>query len=603
MNGRAKRAVLLTVALVAGSGTWACGDGGELYPFYEFDHDTDSDTETDTDGTPSTDEPPDSDTDPCPPDFVDEYGRCIRFVNWVSTSTVCGASWDYAYSNLQDAIDSAYESAQILGSCDVWVAKGIYPSYTGDPMDTVKMRKGVHIFGGFAAFETEIDQRDVAANTTILSGTDFLGTGNSYHVVQGADDATLDGFTITGGDAVGPAPHHRGGGMYINSASTAVRNCTFTHNRAVDGGAIFAYDGGATISASLFTENHAERGGAIYILNGAARVEEVTVELNMATIAGGGIYAESLFGACMPELDKVTVSRNLSLEDGGGLFNRNCDVTLLDSMIDENRALVDGGGLGAFRGRTQLFRTAVIGNTADGSGGGLLSDDNEMVLVDSELSFNSAAGDGGGAHLSWSEGAMVSCVVTGNAAGEDGGGLFTEMDVPSVVNTLVTGNTASRGGGFFNGPRGDPTIINCVLSGNQAAERGGALFNAELSEVDVANSIAWGDQPEEIYDEPGSTTLVRYCDVRGGYPGVNVIDEDPLFVSPGYWDDNGSPLDPTDDFWVQGDFHLGPESPCIDNADDAVSPIADADGNTWEDFVGVGMPSVAADVGAYDCKP
>ncbi len=73
------------------------------------------------------------------------------------------------------------------------------------------------IYGGFAGTETARNQRDPATNLTVLSGdidnndsqtpiiTDLTtvtgNTTNSYHVVIGATGATLDGFTITAGNA------------------------------------------------------------------------------------------------------------------------------------------------------------------------------------------------------------------------------------------------------------------------------------------------------------------------------------------------------------------------------------------------------------------
>ena len=89
----------------------------------------------------------------------------------------------------------------------------------------------------------------------------------------------------------------------------------------------------------------------------------------------------------------------------------------------------------------------------------------------------------------------------------------------------------------------------------------------------------------------------------GGYPGSFIIDLDPFFVSPGHWDDFGTIFDPTDDQWVIGDYHIQISSPCIDVSDDTVSALYDADGTSWEDIAGVGMPGVDVDMGAYDYKP
>jgi hypothetical protein len=49
--------------------------------------------------------------------------------------------------------------------------------------------------------------------------------------------------------------------------------------------------------------------------------------------------------------------------------------------------------------------------------------------------------------------------------------------------------------------------------------------------------------------------------------GLGNIDVDPCFACVGYWDSNEIPADPNDDFWIEGDYHLLPDSPCIDAGD------------------------------------
>ncbi|HEY3241806.1 MAG TPA: hypothetical protein VGM03_00515, partial [Phycisphaerae bacterium] len=167
------------------------------------------------------------------------HGQVIVYVNAAAAPGGNGASWATAYNNLQTALTTAPIPSQI------WVAAGTYlPGLT--PFDSFQLRNGVELYGGFSGNETSLDQRDPQDHVTILSGDLPMGF-DVCHVVDGSGtDATavLDGFTIFRGRALGqhvtPAfacPHgssgfQQGGGVYIDSGSPTIINCTFQQNIA-----------------------------------------------------------------------------------------------------------------------------------------------------------------------------------------------------------------------------------------------------------------------------------------------------------------------------------------------------------------------------------
>ena len=595
----------LSILLLAGILLGGCAEKVDLYPFYEWDSDTEPDAGQDTDSETETEteSATESDTDPCDDDYIDEEERCIRYVDWDSGAGICGQGWEDAFTRLQDGIDSAWTAAQILGYCEVWVADGTYRSYEGDPGDTIRLRGDVAVFGGFVGNETELESRDVVANETIIDGRAQDGSGASYHVVTGMGTSTLDGFTITGGKADGDPPNHRGGGIYTGSVAVTVRNCTVAENLATLGGGVFAWDSSPAIVDTVIRNNSATMGGGLYILNGTATVDSVVVTENTAAEDGGGVYLDESLGTCQPSLHGLTVTGNTAGGGGGGVYNHGCAPSFAGSVVSYNAAGLDGGGLAGFRGSTYAAGTYFIWNTAGGDGGGVASYDNEVVLEAVHILWNEAGGDGGGLDLLWADGNLEACLIAGNYADGSGGGLHVEMDFTRLEETLIDGNRAYRGAGIYSGMRGDPELVNMVVAGNAAADMGGALYNAELSGVSVVNSILWGNGASPIVDEPGSSTTVAHSDVEGGYPGTCNLDADPLFMDPGYYDDMGTTYDTSDDTWVLGDYHLSEGSPCVDTADDLSTPTTDMEGLPWEDVADAGLPGVLGDMGPYDLKP
>jgi hypothetical protein len=144
---------------------------------------------------------------------------------------------------------------------------------------------------------------------------------------------------------------------------------------------------------------------------------------------------------------------------------------------------------------------------------------------------------------------------------------------------------AGLGGGMYN-LNSSPVLTNCTFSGNWAQVTGGGIFNEDSSPV-LTNCILWFDFIAEIANaDPGSVPVVTHSDVYGGYPGEGNIDADPRFVDP----DNGN-------------YRLGPDSPCIDAGTNAAPglPAYDLEG---DDRIvdGDGDGTAIVDMGAYEAS-
>ena len=143
-------------------------------------------------------------------DYVSVAVAPIFLVDLANVSgTEDGLTWASAFSTIQAAVSAA----AMYG--EVWVAEGVYTA-TSNPV--VTMKEGVHLYGGFTGTETQRTQREWQTHVTMIDGQ------QTYQGVYGANNSTLDGFTITRGHS------DSGGGMYNNSTSPTVANCTFTGN-------------------------------------------------------------------------------------------------------------------------------------------------------------------------------------------------------------------------------------------------------------------------------------------------------------------------------------------------------------------------------------
>ncbi|WP_034058859.1 choice-of-anchor Q domain-containing protein [Lacinutrix jangbogonensis] len=167
----------------------------------------------------------------------------IVYVNQTAAGLNDGTSWTNAYTNLQTAFTN-----YITGT-DIWVATGTYiPDFIDTSISFNITEDNTKVFGGFAGTETSLSQRDLIANPTVLSGDLFanddaiLSFGNTTRAdnssrvlhIYLADDVTIDGFTVSGGEAVGS-----GAGIHKNveSGNLVMRNVIVENNVAVNSGA------------------------------------------------------------------------------------------------------------------------------------------------------------------------------------------------------------------------------------------------------------------------------------------------------------------------------------------------------------------------------
>ena len=263
------------------------------------------------------------------------------------------------------------------------------------------MTPGVSLYGGFGGGETVRSRRNWKAHPAVIT----VG-GQSVGSISGADDAVLDGFTIT----------EFGFGMYTRSCSPRVANCLFMSNA---------------------TGIRSEGGGSPTIV-------DCTFRSNFGYYGfGAGI---SNFG-CTPTIEGCLFSQS----SGSAIYNDGPSITVRRCAFDQNSY---GGIMSQVSSSDCAITVENCGFTGNLGGGGIYctadGPSGAVVKVTNCLFARNSAEFGGGMSCRGVTAILTNCTFTHNTA-------------------TGYGTTAGQGGGFLQ-YAADTTATNCIFWGNTAGE-------------------------------------------------------------------------------------------------------------------------------------
>ena len=366
----------------------------------------------------------------------------IIYVDADATGEKSGTSWNNAYTDLRQAIASAPFGSQI------WVAEGTYKPSQSDRDLSFELENGVAIYGGFAGNETQLSQRDIANNITVLSGdigTTQDNSDNSYHVVDASNttNATiLDGFTIEDGYA----------DVFSNGNN--------------DGGGIYAFGSQAVFANLIIRDNYAsDNGGGVYTSNGLNQFINVSFVDNTARDNGGGLFSDST------SILRHIVFNNNTANNGGAVYN------------DKN-LIVEAG--------------AFVNNIARNNGGSIITGFSASLnLTDTVFRFNQATAAGGAIYNydTDSDSTIVNSIFNANTS-QFGGAIYNRNSNAVGTNLTFANNQAESGAAVYStGNSNDkPTYRNSIFWNNN-----GTLDNAPIVN-NTANTVVRNSLVQDGYD-------------------------------------------------------------------------------------------------------
>jgi parallel beta-helix repeat protein/YD repeat-containing protein len=273
--------------------------------------------------------------------------------------------------------------------------------------------------------------------------------------------------------------------------------------------------------------------------------------------------------------------------DGGGIRIDGASPTIRNNIIKENHACV-GSGISISFGSPLIQGNRIINNSQSGCSGGIggggisIGGAASAMIIDNVIADNvTSSSDGGGISLFAAGSPTIrGNIIRGNRAYWSGGGIsmFNQSDA-NIIQNLITGNSADNGGGIYwlvpSGVRG-PFLVNNTIADNFGAgvfadgyDKDSLLINNLIVETGGYAALYCGDfndtnapviSSNDIFN-PNHAAYDGTCSDRTGSDGN--ISADPLFVSA-----------------VNGNYHIGGQSPPVDAGDNTAPslPAVDFDG-------------------------
>jgi outer membrane protein assembly factor BamB len=306
------------------------------------------------------------------------------------------------------------------------------------------------------------------------------------------------------------------------------------------------------VAQTIIDCNHLGRGFYFHSDEDANSILTGLTITNGINSLGGGIYC---IGSS-PKIANCVISGN----SGSGIRCAGSNATITDCIISGNAVgRGGGGGISIANGLCLIYNSIITGNSTDSDGGGIYCSSSSPIITNCSITGNSGRFNGGGIFFANGGSSIITgCTIAGNEVGNDGGGIYCDSASSSkVVNSTISDNSAERnGGGIFLGSTSLlMPITNSIIWGN--SDSSGASVSAQIysGTPTVWFSCIQDDNPDD-------------ANVPFGDEQFN-IDDDPCFVDPGFWDVN--------DLWHNGDYHLLPNSPCIETGDSYTYHPGDVD--------------------------
>ena len=383
-------------------------------------------------------------------------------------------------------------------------------------------------FGGAVDFDSE-------SGTIIISGCSFTGNvawrGGAVDLYKtGSTEATVTGSTFTNN---GNDNTRDGGALYIG-ASTSMRGCTLTGNKAKYGGAIKLINHHISIEGGSFVDNVASGNAGAISVGEKGRLEigneePVTFQGNSAGLYGGALEVESFRESLGNNIHNAVFKENQAQWGGAvAVYGKSGKLTGMyfkDCTVEGNYATKDGGAFYVEdESLIDLTRTTIKENHADNMGGAVCIHGWKRVQAFQSSFIGNYAATGGAVFGeksgdSYPDIFIDECSFDGNYITKNYGCVFNFNHInnfcinnSSVRGSYITPSKTGEKGCWidFDNIQGVTSISNCSIIGAAASSALVWSCGGSWTDYFTNNIIVQDNDSEKSIHSDGNTLNVSY---------------------------------------------------------------------------------------------
>ena len=320
-----------------------------------------------------------------------------------------------------------------------------------------------------------------------------------------------------------------GAGVYLVTGLLSAAGGTEISDNTSDnvGGGLSIIRGGAILKDTAVADNvSGSTGGGIYVYQSTLTMNvssgSSSVSGNLAGGNGGGVWATPGVDTSDIAISDTAFSRNTSLNSGGAVGVKESTATITGCTLENNIATTHGAGIFLSNTATlDLKESEVSHNTSTGTGAGLYATGSDasspatIAVEDSVISENLSATKGGGAALVNAATLTFACDSAYTA--DDDCGLFdnTSGDFPEEEDTGAaadedTSSSYAGGGVHMNSTEPDlPAIFTCTNCDLGSSSAGNDNDPDDINFVGAEGSFvcdSYGNNEASVHLDTSSST-------------------------------------------------------------------------------------------------